>query len=108
MTIAVTSGPDFTVFVIAGPAAGVMVYRVLKLTFRLTCCVFVFRLKRDIVERSRDLEGVLKQYNKFVKPVSQHCGFIVCLGSLLESNQIFGVIKAFVMIKTFIDSLSKT
>ena len=26
------------------------------------------RLKRDITERDRDLEGVLKQYNKFVKP----------------------------------------
>lgn len=26
------------------------------------------RLKRDITERGRDLEGVLKQYNKFVKP----------------------------------------
>ena len=28
------------------------------------------RLRRDITERGRDLEGVLKQYNKFVKPVS--------------------------------------
>ena len=27
------------------------------------------RLRRDITERGRDLEGVLKQYNKFVKPV---------------------------------------
>jgi len=26
------------------------------------------RLKRDIMDRGRDLEGVLKQYNKFVKP----------------------------------------
>ncbi|CAI7997178.1 Uridine-cytidine kinase-like 1 [Geodia barretti] len=26
------------------------------------------RLRRDIAERGRDLEGVLKQYNKFVKP----------------------------------------
>ncbi|XP_071483781.1 uridine-cytidine kinase-like 1 [Diadema antillarum] len=26
------------------------------------------RLRRDITERGRDLEGVLKQYNKFVKP----------------------------------------
>ncbi|XP_072045151.1 uridine-cytidine kinase-like 1 isoform X2 [Amphiura filiformis] len=26
------------------------------------------RLKRDISERGRDIEGVLKQYNKFVKP----------------------------------------
>lgn len=26
------------------------------------------RLKRDITERGRDLEGVLKQYNRFVKP----------------------------------------
>ena len=26
------------------------------------------RLKRDISERGRDLAGVLKQYNKFVKP----------------------------------------
>lgn len=27
------------------------------------------RLRRDIVERGRELEGVLKQYNKFVKLV---------------------------------------
>ena len=26
------------------------------------------RLKRDISERGREIEGVLKQYNKFVKP----------------------------------------
>lgn len=26
------------------------------------------RLKRDITDRGRDLVGVLKQYNKFVKP----------------------------------------
>jgi uridine-cytidine kinase 1-like 1 len=26
------------------------------------------RLKRDICERGRELEGVIKQYNKFVKP----------------------------------------
>ncbi|KAK3602594.1 hypothetical protein CHS0354_034318 [Potamilus streckersoni] len=30
------------------------------------------RLKRDISERARDLEGVLKQYNKFVKPAFEH------------------------------------
>ncbi|XP_076440468.1 uridine-cytidine kinase-like 1 [Babylonia areolata] len=30
------------------------------------------RLKRDISERGRDLEGVLKQYNKFVKPSFEH------------------------------------
>ncbi|CAL8250361.1 unnamed protein product [Arctogadus glacialis] len=28
----------------------------------------VRRLRRDIAERGRDIEGVLKQYNKFVKP----------------------------------------
>lgn len=28
----------------------------------------VRRLKRDISERGRDLAGVIKQYNKFVKP----------------------------------------
>ena len=28
------------------------------------------RLRRDISERGRDLEGVLKQYNTYVKPVS--------------------------------------
>lgn len=28
----------------------------------------VRRLKRDITERGRDIEGVIKQYNKFVKP----------------------------------------
>ena len=27
------------------------------------------RLKRDIMERGRDLEGVIKQYNQFVKPM---------------------------------------
>lgn len=30
------------------------------------------RLKRDIAERGRELEGVLKQYNKFVKPAMDH------------------------------------
>ena len=29
------------------------------------------RLKRDIAERGRDLEGVLQQYRKFVKPVQK-------------------------------------
>lgn len=28
----------------------------------------VRRLRRDIGERGRDIEGVIKQYNKFVKP----------------------------------------
>ena len=28
------------------------------------------RLRRDIAERGRDLTGVLKQYNTYVKPVS--------------------------------------
>ncbi|XP_016315315.1 uridine-cytidine kinase-like 1a isoform X2 [Sinocyclocheilus anshuiensis] len=28
----------------------------------------VWRLRRDITERGRDIEGVIKQYNKFVKP----------------------------------------
>ena len=28
----------------------------------------VRRLRRDISERGRDIEGVIKQYNKFVKP----------------------------------------
>ena len=27
------------------------------------------RLRRDITERGRDLEGVIKQYNQFVKPM---------------------------------------
>ena len=27
------------------------------------------RLKRDIMERGRELEGVIKQYNQFVKPM---------------------------------------
>lgn len=27
------------------------------------------RLRRDVSERGRDLEGVIQQYNKFVKPV---------------------------------------
>lgn len=30
------------------------------------------RLKRDIAERGRELEGVLKQYNTFVKPAFDH------------------------------------
>ena len=30
------------------------------------------RLKRDIMERARDIEGVLHQYNKFVKPAFEH------------------------------------
>ena len=30
------------------------------------------RLKRDISERGRDLDGVLKQYTKFVKPAYDH------------------------------------
>lgn len=30
------------------------------------------RLQRDISERGRDLEGVLKQYNQFVKPMFDH------------------------------------
>ena len=29
----------------------------------------VRRLRRDITERGRDLEGVIKQYNQFVKPM---------------------------------------
>lgn len=28
----------------------------------------VRRLRRDITERRRDIDGVIKQYNKFVKP----------------------------------------
>lgn len=28
----------------------------------------VRRLKRDITDRGRDISGVIKQYNKFVKP----------------------------------------
>ena len=42
------------------------------------------RLKRDISERGRDLKGVLKQYNSFVKPAfdqyiepCRHCADIV-------------------------------
>jgi uridine kinase len=31
---------------------------------------FLFRLKRDITDRGRELRGVLKLYNTFVKPVS--------------------------------------
>ena len=30
------------------------------------------RLRRDISERGRDLEGVIHQYNKFVKPAYDH------------------------------------
>lgn len=31
------------------------------------------RLSRDITERGRDLDSVLKQYMKFVKPSYDHC-----------------------------------
>jgi len=30
------------------------------------------RMSRDITQRGRDLEGVLKQYNAFVKPSFEH------------------------------------
>ena len=30
------------------------------------------RMKRDISERGRDVDGVLKQYNTFVKPAFEH------------------------------------
>lgn len=30
------------------------------------------RLKRDIVERGRDITGVLKQYDNYVKPAFDH------------------------------------
>jgi uridine kinase len=30
------------------------------------------RLKRDITERGRDLEGVIQQYTRFVKPSYDH------------------------------------
>ncbi len=30
------------------------------------------RLKRDISDRGREIEGVLKQYNSFVKPAYDH------------------------------------
>jgi len=30
------------------------------------------RMKRDISERGREVEGVLKQYNTFVKPAFEH------------------------------------
>lgn len=30
------------------------------------------RLRRDITERGRDLDGVIKQYHKFVKPAYDH------------------------------------
>jgi uridine kinase len=30
------------------------------------------RLKRDIVERGREIDGVLEQYNRFVKPAFEH------------------------------------
>ena len=30
------------------------------------------RLKRDISDRGRDIDGVLKQYNTFVKPSFEH------------------------------------
>lgn len=32
----------------------------------------VRRLKRDIGDRGRDMAGVMKQYNKFVKPAYNH------------------------------------
>ena len=51
------------------------------------------RLRRDISERGRDIEGVLKQYNKFVKPAFeqfiepsiQHADIVVPRGKLVCS-----------------------
>ena len=51
------------------------------------------RLRRDISERGRDIEGVLKQYNKFVKPAFeqfiepsiQHADIVVPRGKLVSS-----------------------
>ena len=48
------------------------------------------RLKRDITERGRDLEGVVKQYNTFVKPAFeqfiepsiQHADIVVPRGKM--------------------------
>ena len=35
------------------------------------------RLRRDIVERGRDVDSVLAQYERFVKPARARCVFIV-------------------------------
>ena len=45
------------------------------------------RLKRDISERGRDLSGVLKQYDTFVKPVSNHLDFSTNYSVLLSMCQ---------------------
>lgn len=41
----------------------------------LYLCPVMSRLRRDIDERGRELKGVLKQYNEFVKPV---CHLVLC------------------------------
>jgi uridine kinase len=41
------------------------------------------RLRRDIAERGRDLEGVLQQYKRFVKPVRLFTEETVCHKKLM-------------------------
>ena len=49
------------------------------------------RLQRDIAERGRELDSVLKQYEKFVKPVSfgESCNTMeFCLHEALKPVQV--------------------
>ena len=79
------------------------------------------RLKRDITERGRDVEGVLKQYSKFVKPATEHyieptmsiADIIVPRGKNIQgllSLPLFliSVVMNYVKIKCFIKATSET
>ena len=54
--------------------------------------IFIVRLKRDISERGRDLQGVLKQYDKFVKPVSYET-YLTHFSRMFHSYTLWGAIE---------------
>lgn len=57
----------------------------------------VRRLRRDITERGRDIEGVIKQYNKFVKPAFEQyieptmrlADIVVPRGTKIHTDKLF-------------------
>lgn len=59
----------------------------------------VRRLRRDITERGRDIEGVIKQYNKFVKPAFEQyieptmrlADIVVPRGALKKKEQVLAI-----------------
>lgn len=65
----------------------------------------VRRLRRDITERGRDIEGVIKQYNKFVKPAFEQyieptmrlADIVVPRGALKKKEQVL-VINLFIVV----------